>query len=154
MALVGRPSPSSIRSCGTGTASLSYQAARLAGLSDASLRRVVERLDRRVAEVAGRGFAVTPGRAHGDLEARLGVGGAGALWVKDETGNVSGSHKARHLFGVLLWLELAALAREAGLPSPAPSGRFAIASCGNAALAAAVVAAAAGGRSTSSCPPT
>ena len=24
------------------------------------------------------------------------------LWVKDETSNVGGSHKARHLFGVLL----------------------------------------------------
>ena len=29
------------------------------------------------------------------------------MWVKDETGNVSGSHKARHLFGVLLQLEIA-----------------------------------------------
>ena len=31
----------------------------------------------------------------------------GGVWVKDETGNVSGSHKARHLFDVLLQLEVA-----------------------------------------------
>lgn len=122
---------------------ISYHAARLAGLPDASCVELVERLDRRVAEVTGRGFAVTPLTRHGELEARLGVGGSGALWVKDETGNVSGSHKARHLFGVLLWLELAALAREVKGLRSTPSGRFAIASCGNAALAAAVVAAAA-----------
>ena len=30
----------------------------------------------------------------------------GGVWVKDETGNVSGSHKARHLFGVLVHLEV------------------------------------------------
>jgi phosphate-selective porin len=28
----------------------------------------------------------------------------GALWVKDETHNVAGSHKARHLMGLLLYL--------------------------------------------------
>ncbi|HEX7600082.1 MAG TPA: pyridoxal-phosphate dependent enzyme, partial [Polyangiaceae bacterium] len=55
---------------------------------------------------------------------------------KDETGNVSGSHKARHLMGILVYLEVArALGVLAGTPP-----RLAIASCGNAALAAAVVA--------------
>ena len=39
------------------------------------------------------------------------------MWVKDETRNVSGSHKARHLFGLLLQLELA---EPLGLPDPAP----------------------------------
>ena len=34
----------------------------------------------------------------------LGLGRAGGVWVKDETGNVSGSHKARHLMGVMLEL--------------------------------------------------
>ena len=50
------------------------------------------------------------------------------LWVKDETTNVSGSHKGRHLFGVAV--------REALAPSG--EGPWAIASCGNAALAASV----------------
>ena len=60
--------------------------------------------------------------------------------MKDETGNVSGSHKARHLFGVLLYLEVA---ERLGLADPR-AAELAIASCGNAALAAAVVAAAGG----------
>ena len=59
----------------------------------------------------------------------------GSARVKDETHNVSGSHKARHLFGTLLELRLAG-ADDATRP-------LAIASCGNAALAAAVVAKAA-----------
>ncbi|MBA4073267.1 MAG: hypothetical protein C0497_15810, partial [Gemmatimonas sp.] len=50
---------------------------------------------------------------------------------KDETGNVSGSHKSRHLFGILLYLAVV----ERGERPP-----LAIASCGNAALAAAVLA--------------
>jgi threonine synthase len=60
------------------------------------------------------------------------------VWVKDETGNVAGSHKGRHLFGVLLLLRvLEALGHDVG-------GELVIASCGNAALAAAEVAAAGG----------
>ena len=56
------------------------------------------------------------------------------MWVKDETGNVSGSHKARHLMGILLYLQV--VERRERPP-------LAIASCGNAALAAAVLARAA-----------
>ena len=63
------------------------------------------------------------------------------MWVKDETGNVSGSHKARHLFGLLVHLEVV---ERLGLADPAHRPHLAIASCGNAALAAAVVAAAGG----------
>jgi len=58
------------------------------------------------------------------------------VWVKDETANVSGSHKGRHLMGVLIHLEVM---ERAGLLGPARR-ELAIASCGNAALAAAVVA--------------
>jgi threonine synthase len=65
------------------------------------------------------------------------------VWVKDETGNVSGSHKGRHLMGVLIHL---AVMEEAGLLDPAGRRDLAIASCGNAALAAAVVARAGGWR--------
>ena len=90
----------------------------------------MERLDRRVAEIDGRGFRVTPGGPAPELGERLGV----ELWVKDETGNVTGTHKARHLMGLALHLEADA---------DAPQHRLAIASCGNAALAAATVARAA-----------
>ncbi len=83
----------------------------------------VQALDAALAEL-DRGFQFTPLR-------RVDLGGP--LWVKDETGNVAGSHKARHLMGLALHLEAA------GLEVP-----LAIASCGNAALAAAVVAKAAG----------
>ena len=61
------------------------------------------------------------------------------MWVKDETGNVAGSHKARHLFGILLELRVAE-----ALGHGDPASPLAIASCGNAAYAAAVVARAAG----------
>jgi threonine synthase len=63
--------------------------------------------------------------------------------VKDETGNVSGSHKGRHLMGVLLHL---AVMEASGLIDPAQRPDLAIASCGNAALAAAVLARADGRR--------
>jgi threonine synthase len=115
----------------------SYHTARARGESDAAFAARVERLDQAVAAVDGRGFRVTPLAAADRLAAELGLG-AGRLWVKDETGNVSGSHKARHLMGVLLHLEGAAAAAGEGAP------RLAIASCGNAALAAAVLARAAG----------
>jgi threonine synthase len=75
------------------------------------------------------GFAVTPFTAH-DLGCREPV------WVKDETGNVGGSHKGRHLAGILLHLRVAealGLGERARRP-------LAISSCGNAAIAAATLA--------------
>jgi threonine synthase len=102
-----------------------YHVARAAGRSDDDIVEEVSRLDEAVRAVDGRGFVVTP-FAHSDA---LGA------WVKNETINVSGSHKARHLFGTLLAL------RFFGADDPARP--LAIASCGNAALAAAVVARAA-----------
>lgn len=58
------------------------------------------------------------------------------VWVKDETGNVAGSHKYRHLTTILL--QLLAAERLGRLDDRPP---LAIASCGNAALAAATLAA-------------
>ena len=58
------------------------------------------------------------------------------VWVKDETGNVGGSHKGRHLVTILLHLRAAealGLAEHSRRP-------LAIASCGNAAIAAATLA--------------
>ncbi len=117
----------------------SYRLARRRGLTDRDYVDLVERLDRAIAEVDGHGFAITPYRQFAALAGELGLGPDGWLGVKDETGNVSGSHKARHLMGIALALEVAE--RTGLVTERAP---LAIASCGNAALAAAVVARAAG----------
>jgi threonine synthase len=84
-------------------------------------------------EVAG-DFAVTPLVHSPHLSDLVG----GAVWAKVETGNVGGSHKARHLVSILLHLRAAELL---GLLPVRPS--LAIASCGNAAIAAATLAASA-----------
>ncbi len=118
-----------------------YHAARAAGLADAAYAELVARLDGEIARVDGHGFVATPFARADALSDRLGFASDGGLWIKDETRNVSGSHKARHLFGVLLHLEVM---ERLGRTDPAHRRRLAIASCGNAALAAAVVAAAGG----------
>jgi threonine synthase len=112
------------------------------GLSDSAHVRSIRELDGAVAQVDGHGFEVTPfGRAD-QLSDRLGYAASGGVWVKDETGNVSGSHKARHLMGLMAHLRVVeAIEGEGGVPRD-----LAIASCGNAALGAAVVAKAAGRR--------
>jgi len=120
-----------------------YRLARAAGLSDAAWSEIAGQLDAALVRVDGRGFRVTPLETHPALARAAGLArGSGDLWVKDETNNVSGSHKARHLMGVMLYLRVLEAAR-----LPAGEGvrarRLAIASCGNAALAAAVIARAA-----------
>ncbi len=117
-----------------------YHLARANGWSDDDYIALVERLDAAVAAIDGVGFRVTPFGRQIDLGERLGFTHDGGVLVKDETGNVSGSHKARHLMGTMLELEVADALAGGSVPRP----RLAIASCGNAALAAAVVAAAAG----------
>lgn len=64
---------------------------------------------------------------------------SGKTLIKNETINVSGSHKARHLMGNIIYLEVL---RKAGIINDKP--KLAIYSCGNAALGAAAVAKAAG----------
>ncbi len=118
-----------------------YHVAVAEGLSDEDFCALVRRLDQRIADVDGHGFSTTPFARSDNLSRRLGFSERGGVWVKDETGNVSGSHKARHLFGVLLWLEVV---ERLGWADPSRRPELAIASCGNAALAAAVVAAAGG----------
>jgi len=117
----------------------SYQTANESGFEDAAFCVLVEELDSAIARVDGKGFATTPFLSADPLAEAVGLG-SGTLWIKDETGNVSGSHKARHLMGLMLWLEIAGrrLDTDRGIER-----RLAIASCGNAALAAAVVAKAA-----------
>jgi len=118
-----------------------YHRARAMGWSDARYHRFVDRLNARIALVDTRPFLVTPFARADALSDALGFSAAGGVWVKDETRNVSGSHKARHLFGTLV--ELAVEEARLGLAADDPRPPLAIASCGNAALAAAVVARAA-----------
>ena len=109
------------------------------GMSGDARRALVETVDSAIGRVDGVGFRVTPFARSGALSDQLGFSSAGGVWVKDETHNVAGSHKARHLMSVLLHL----LAAESlGMLDERPP--LAIASCGNAALAAATLAAAAG----------
>jgi threonine synthase len=109
----------------------SYRKALSAGWSDQRFVELVENLNAAVSEIDGKGFSITPLTRQHRLGSGLGL--AASLWVKDDTGNVGGSHKARHLFGTMLHLAV----------DENSSGELAIASCGNAALAAAVVAKAA-----------
>jgi threonine synthase len=115
----------------------SWHVARERGLTDADYVRIVRTLDSAIADIDGKGFSTTPYTGVPQLAAELGLANGG-FWVKDETGNVSGSHKARHLMGVAIYL---AVAEQTGLLSPEEVAKpLAIASCGNAALAAAIVA--------------
>ena len=118
----------------------SYHVARAHGMADDDYVALVRSLDEQVARVDGRGFRITPFARSAALSEHLGFTTDGGVWVKDETGNVSGSHKARHLCGIMIYLQVL---ERIGLVCP-PLPTLAIASCGNAALAAAVVARAAG----------
>ena len=128
----------------------SYHVATARGLPDGAYRDLVASLDAAVAAVDGHGFRATPFFRSRELSDALGFDRDGGVWVKDETGNVSGSHKGRHLMGVLIHL---AVMERCGLTDPARRRELAIASCGNAALAAAVVARAGGWGLTVFVPP-
>jgi threonine synthase len=107
-----------------------YWLGRALGGTDADHVALVERLDKAIAEVTGTGFRVTPLVPAQAASEALGVD----VWTKRDTHSVAGSQKARHLMGILLHLELRRVAKTTPL---------AIASCGNAALAAATLAKAA-----------
>jgi len=119
----------------------SYQVGLAGGLTDSQYVDIVRRLDDAVAAIDGHGFRETPFAPSDGLAAGVGMP-LGMLWVKDETGNVSGSHKGRHMQGLMIWLEV--VERLGWRQRAAQGSRLAVASCGNAALAAAVVARAAG----------
>jgi threonine synthase len=119
-----------------------YHVARAGGMSDDDYVALVRQLDAAVAQVDGTGFRTTPFATALALGKRLDFPEGGAVWVKDETCNVSGSHKGRHLMGLAIWLAVSGRLRS-GQHLAAAAAPLAIASCGNAALAAAVVAKAA-----------
>ena len=100
-------------------------------------RRVLERVAEQLLRMEERDFKVTPLTEESGLASVLGR--TGRLWVKDETGNVTGSHKGRHLMATLLYLE--ALRK---LKGESIKKVLAIYSCGNAALGASAVARAGG----------
>jgi threonine synthase len=118
----------------------SYHVARSHGMTDEAFCDLVRHLDASIASIDGNGFRMTPFGKRASLGEQLGFAAPGGVWVKNETGNVAGSHKARHLMGIMLYLQVV---ERLGLVSGDPPA-LAIASCGNAALAAAVVARAAG----------
>ncbi len=113
------------------------------GLTGDACDALTHRLGDAVAAVDGTRFERTPLARHDGLSEALGFTSPGGVWVKDETGGVAGSHKARHLAAIALHL---LAAEELGLVPWAPGGAgrpaLAIASCGNAALAAATIASA------------
>jgi threonine synthase len=109
-----------------------YRVAASLGMSDAAYVDLVTSLDAKIKAIDGTGFHTTPclyDPSHGAL-------------CKNESGSVAGSHKARHLFNVMTYL----LVLHQMDPSQADmkqARRLAVASCGNAGLAAATIASAA-----------
>ncbi len=115
---------------------------RSRGMGDDELVGLVNDLDNELVAVDDIGFEVTPFGRAADLSDVLGFTPYGGVWIKDETGNVAGSQKARHLFSILLHLMVA---EQLGLvPWKYIDDRppLAISSCGNAAIAASTLAAA------------
>jgi threonine synthase len=112
------------------------------GMTEAARITLVEQLDADVVAVAGTGFHVTPFARSDALSDALGFNVDGGVWVKDETAQVAGSHKARHLATVLLHLLAAESTGLTPWTNVADRPTLAIASCGNAAYAAATLAAA------------
>jgi threonine synthase len=112
------------------------------GMTDAARMVLIAQTDASIAAVAGVGFHETPFLRADALSDELGFTADGGVWVKDETGQVAGSHKARHLMSILLHLRVAETVDAAGWSTPAGRPPLAIASCGNAAFAAATLAAA------------
>jgi len=115
----------------------SYQFACQYGLRDDEWVGLVVELDQKIRAVDGGGFQRTPFARNDELSDALGFNNGGGVWIKDETRGVSGSHKSRHLFGIALYL---AAFEKLGFLASGGEHLFAIASCGNAALAAAVIA--------------
>ena len=101
------------------------------GWKDEDFVSLVREIDDAIKNAAGSNFRITPSGIWKNTSDLL---PHSVLW-KDETQNVGGSHKARHLMGLLLHL---------AVDSAGENKRLAISSCGNAAIGAATVARAAG----------
>lgn len=97
-------------------------------------KSLVTEINDNLRKIGEPGFEITPFLVKDNI---LGI--SGRTLIKNETCNVSGSHKARHLMGNVIYLEVL---NKAGIIPKKP--KLAIYSCGNAALGAAAVAKAAG----------
>ena len=119
-----------------------HESAR-AGMGDAEFVELIEDLGAAVERADGAGFRATPLIRLAQAESDLGVAPEGRIFAKVDARNAGGSHKTRHLFGLMTHLLVRErIVERQGLPRP-QRPPLAIASCGNAALAAAVVAKAA-----------
>jgi threonine synthase len=112
------------------------------GLDEVVRIAIIQELDDAVRAVDGTGFLRTPMKRADALSDELGFTPDGGIWIKDETHNVAGSHKARHLFTELVYLVMTERAGVAPWKTPSERPILAIASCGNAAIAASTLAAA------------
>lgn len=123
---------------------LVYRWAMERGLPDARYQEIVRKLDASLVRVDGKGLT----RAKIVKSASLQDAMQSSITLFDETHQVSGSRKVRHLFGVAVYMacleELRGQPFEEKVRGQRVGEKLAVASCGNAALAAAVVAAAAG----------
>jgi threonine synthase len=102
-------------------------------LGPAEYLDLLQGLSERLERFEGQDFSVTPladGSALSDF-----LGRTGQLWIKNETDNIAGSHKGRHLMATLLYLEALR-----ALDGRSAKKILSIYSCGNAALAASAVA--------------
>lgn len=106
-----------------------YRVALARGMSDEQFVAMAEGLNAALLSTGGTAFKETPLLWHAPLH----------CFIKVEVGNVAQSHKARHLANAMLYL----LALRQTGEEKLGSRRLAVASCGNAGLAAAEVAAAA-----------
>ena len=74
------------------------------GIAKEERKRIISDADAAVKKIGGTGFLVSPFQREDRLSEELGFSPSGGVWVKDETHNVAGSHKARHIFTELLHL--------------------------------------------------
>lgn len=114
----------------------SYHVACEHGLDDAGYCKEVLDLEEEILHATGQRFRKTPLVRADDLGQALGLAEGAQLWIKDETRNIGESHKARHLFGVILHLQLV---EELGWSPSSSRPHLAVASCGNAAYSAALL---------------
>ena len=120
-----------------------WQFAMANGMTDGQTITLVQCIDDAITKVGGVGFVTTPLTYQSAFSDELSFESPGGIWVKDETHNVGGSQKARHLMSILLHLFVAEELGIAPWSHSTARPSLAISSCGNAAIAASTLAAAA-----------
>ena len=85
---------------------LSYRISQVHGMTDETYTNLVCGIDEAVGDLEGQGFRKTPLSSVRGLVRKLGSEDPIDLWVKNDSVNISGSHKARHLMGVMIYLKI------------------------------------------------